>query len=78
MSAMTDAFQAATAVNPTAVATAILMILVSMAILLLAWVVFKLAEQAVTDPEQQKNIFAYGLRATVMVLFIIGVFVGVR
>jgi Mn2+/Fe2+ NRAMP family transporter len=78
MSATTDAFQAATAVNPTAVATTILMILVALAILLLAWIVFKLAEQAVADPREQKSVFAYGLRATAMVLFIVGVFVGLH
>jgi len=78
MSAMTDAFQTATSVNPSAVATTILMVLVALAVLLLAWMVFKLGEQALSDPDQQKSVFTYGLRATVMVVFIVIVFVGLH
>lgn len=76
MSAITSAFQDASSVDPSVMSVVILTIVCALVILMLAWVIVKLGQQAIEDPDRGRDVLFYGIRATVLVVFILVALIG--
>lgn len=76
MSVITDAFRDASSVDPSAMSLVIVSILCALVIVMLAWVIVKLGQQAIEEPDHGRDVFFYGIRATVLFVFVLVALVG--